>query len=205
MPQPLKLFVTEVHRAPLAGAAELNAELEAAAYGLAEDDEAGQAWCEANAYPGYTSYGSLNDLPWRFPPFAALVQALDREVVAFAEALELELAGRPLRLDSLWVNILAPGGAHSGHIHPHSAISGTYYVRVPPGGSPLKLEDPRLPLMMAAPPRQAGAAAERRTFIYLAPEVGEAILWESWLRHEVPPNQAEEDRISISFNYRWGS
>jgi uncharacterized protein (TIGR02466 family) len=29
-------------------------------------------------------------------------------------------------------------------------------------------------------------------------------MWESWLRHEVPLNQAEEDRISVSFNYAWG-
>ncbi|MEI7573769.1 MAG: putative 2OG-Fe(II) oxygenase, partial [Phenylobacterium sp.] len=28
--------------------------------------------------------------------------------------------------------------------------------------------------------------------------------WESWLRHEVPPNQARTPRISISFNYAWG-
>jgi uncharacterized protein (TIGR02466 family) len=28
-------------------------------------------------------------------------------------------------------------------------------------------------------------------------------LWESWLRHEVPPNAADEDRVSVSFNYRW--
>jgi len=26
------------------------------------------------------------------------------------------------------------------------------------------------------------------------------LLWESWLRHEVPVNRAGSDRISISFN-----
>jgi uncharacterized protein (TIGR02466 family) len=28
-------------------------------------------------------------------------------------------------------------------------------------------------------------------------------LWESWLRHEVPMNMSEEERISVSFNYNW--
>jgi uncharacterized protein (TIGR02466 family) len=28
-------------------------------------------------------------------------------------------------------------------------------------------------------------------------------LFESWLRHEVPPNPAASERISISFNYAW--
>lgn len=30
-----------------------------------------------------------------------------------------------------------------------------------------------------------------------------SLLWESWLRHEVPMNLAEEERISVSFNYEW--
>ncbi|HBL93229.1 MAG TPA: hypothetical protein DHV57_19265, partial [Hyphomonas sp.] len=45
------------------------------------------------------------------------------------------------------------------------------------------------------------APEDRRRFVYLEPEVGHAILWESWLRHEVPANMGEEPRLSISFNY----
>ena len=45
------------------------AELEATCLSVAEDDEAGQQWCEENGYPGYTSYASLADLPWRMPIF----------------------------------------------------------------------------------------------------------------------------------------
>jgi len=197
------LFVTHVHQAPLPASSELNRELIPLVQSLAEEDEAGIAWSEANAYPGYTSYGSLNDLPWRFPAFAALRDALQSVVEGFAAILQLDLRGRPLALDSLWVNVLAPGGFHSGHIHPHSVISGTYYVQTPPGCAALKLEDPRLPLMMAAPPRRTDAAPEQRSFVYLTPQAGEVVLWESWLRHEVPLHDAEEDRISISFNYRW--
>jgi uncharacterized protein (TIGR02466 family) len=33
--------------------------------------------------------------------------------------------------------------------------------------------------------------------------VGDVLLWESWLRHEVPMNMSEEERISVSFNYGW--
>jgi uncharacterized protein (TIGR02466 family) len=28
-------------------------------------------------------------------------------------------------------------------------------------------------------------------------------MWESWLRHEVPANQAKAERVSVSFNYGW--
>src|SRR6185295_16622312 len=108
---------------------------------------------------------------------------LDRHAAAFAQSLGFDLGPRGrLRMDSLWVNILKPGAAHSGHIHPHSVISGTYYVETPPGASALKLEDPRLPLMMAAPPRTADAPEAARTFVYLQPAAGTFYLWESWLR-----------------------
>jgi uncharacterized protein (TIGR02466 family) len=33
--------------------------------------------------------------------------------------------------------------------------------------------------------------------------VGQVILFESWLRHEVAPNSVNAERISVSFNYNW--
>ena len=71
------LFPTRIYRADKAGTARLNGDLEMAALSLAHDDRAGQRWCEAHGYPGYTSYSSLNDLPWRFPEFARLTKVID--------------------------------------------------------------------------------------------------------------------------------
>ncbi|MDF1671754.1 MAG: 2OG-Fe(II) oxygenase family protein [Roseovarius sp.] len=206
MPDIKSLFVTRLYRAALAEHAPAidAAELEASCYSIAQDDEAGQDWCEDNGYPGYTSYASLSDLPWRFPIFAGLVKVLDAHVAEFAKDLEFDLDGRDLKLEDIWINILPEGGTHASHIHPHSVISGTTYVAMPDGASALKLEDPRSAMMMAAPTRQKNARDEMRSFIYAAPKVGDVLLWESWLRHEVPTNMSEDDRISVSFNYGWG-
>ncbi len=195
------LFATRFYEAMLDDP-ELLAELETAALDLARDDRAGRAWCKAHAYPGYTSYASLNDLPIRHPAFADLRRALDGHVRRFVTEAFLDLGGHRLKLDSLWVNVLKGIGGHSGHIHPHSVVSGTIYVRVPEGAGGLKLEDPRLPLMMAAPLRRADAPEDARTFVYAEPSAGSVFLWESWLRHEVPAGRAKTERISISFNYR---
>jgi uncharacterized protein (TIGR02466 family) len=200
------LFATPVYQASLSTDREFenfNAELEASCRMLAAEDAAGQAWSKTHGYGGYTSYASLDDLPRRATVFGDLKTKLDRHAKAFAKELAFDLGAGRLRLDSLWVNILKPGAAHSGHIHPHSVISGTVYVSTPKGASALKLEDPRLPLMMAAPPRLADAPESARAFVYLTPEPGTVLMWESWLRHEVPANQARTDRISISFNYSW--
>ncbi len=205
MAQISSLFVTRLYHGNLHEAApHLDlAELEQSCLVIAEDDEAGQTWCEENGYPGYTSYASLTDLPWRFPIFADLVKILDHHIAEFVKDLEFDLDGRALVLEDLWINILPEGGTHSSHIHPHSVISGTTYVAMPEGASALKLEDPRLSRMMAAPTRARTARAELQPFIYVKPNVGDVLLWESWLRHEVPMNMAEDERISVSFNYRW--
>lgn len=201
------LFVTRLYQAALSerGKPVDPTELEASCWSIAEDDEAGQAWCDENGYPGYTSYASLTDLPYRFPVFKDLVRVLDKHVKAFAKDLEFDLGDRKLKLEDIWINILPPGGIHTGHLHPHSVISGTTYVAVPSGAGSIKFEDPRLAMMMAAPARKKDARPEMRTFSYVSPAVGDVLLWESWLRHEVPMNMADDDRISVSFNYRWES
>jgi uncharacterized protein (TIGR02466 family) len=159
---------------------------------LAAEDKAGRAWCREHRYPGYTSYASLDDLPQRASVFGELKRRLDRHAARFASELAFDLGPRGrLKLDSLWVNVLKSGGAHSGHIHPHSALSGTV------------LEDPRLPLMMAAPPRLADAPPSAQTFVALTPAAGTLYMWESWLRHEVLPGRAKTPRVSLSFNYAW--
>jgi uncharacterized protein (TIGR02466 family) len=202
-----RLFVTEIYRASLvadrAGKA-LNADIEQAALMLAEDDAAGRVWCRDNGYGGYTSYASLDDLPRRASCFADLARLLQKHADAFAGHLQLDLQGRKLKLDNIWVNVLAPGGAHSGHIHPHCVLSGAYYVRTPKNASAIRFEDPRLAMMMAAPLPRVDADRERQRFVHIQPATGDLLLWESWLRHEVPANQARSPRVSVSFNYRWG-
>ncbi len=201
-----QLFVTRLYEASLAGDkgfAGFNAELADDCLMIAEEDRAGRAWCRQNGYAGYTSYASLDDLPQRASSFGNLKKKLDRHAAIFAGELSFDLAGRRLVLDDIWINVLKPGGAHSGHIHPHSVLSGTYYVEIPAGASALKLEDPRLAMMMAAPTRLPDAPEDARSFVYVQPAAGTVLIWESWLRHEVPANAAKTPRISISFNYAW--
>ena len=115
--------------------------------------------------------------------------------------LAFDLPRKP-KLDSLWVNLLKPGGHHSSHLHPHSILSGTLYVEVPQGSGSIRFEDPRSGLMMAAPaaPRRRARGARARS-PRVAPRPGLLLLWESWLRHEVLPGTAKADRLSISFNF----
>ncbi len=198
------LFSTPLYHASLADSGNFDmGELEKSCWSIAQDDEAGQKWCDENNYPGYTSYASLSDLTWRSPFFEELKNLLDLHVKTFVEELDFDLEGRNLKLEDLWINILPEGGNHSAHIHPNSVISGTTYISMPSGSSAIKFEDPRHSMMMAAPSRIKDAKEYLKPFIYINPSVGDILLWESWLRHEVPANNSSEERISISFNYSW--
>lgn len=198
-------FPTLIYCAPLqpSGLPRLNAEFAEECRRLREFDAAGRRWSAANYPGGYTSYASMNELHRFSSSFEALERKLLRHVRAFARALDLDLRGRSIRLSDLWVNIMPPTAAHSLHLHPLSFISGTYYVATPPGCPGLKFEDPRLDRFMAAPPKLPRARRENQPHITYPAEAGNVILFESWLRHEVPANRVAEERISISFNFNW--
>jgi uncharacterized protein (TIGR02466 family) len=186
------LFVTNLYEAEIADGS-LLADLAKSIRGLSVDDEAGRRWSKDHGYAGYTSYASLNDLPKRDPTFHELAKVLTVHAAHFARECAWDLPRKP-KLDSLWVNLLRSGGHHSGHIHPQSIISGTLYVEVPKRSGAIRFEDPRLPLMMAAPPRAD-------SFVTVQPEPGLLLLWESWLRHEVLPGAGRGERLSISLNF----
>jgi uncharacterized protein (TIGR02466 family) len=199
------LFPTLVYEAPLAraGEREFNRRLLHECLQYRDDDAAGRAW-SATRYPGgYTSYGSLSRMHTLSPTFAALERKLHRHVRAFARILELDLEGRELAMTDCWINFMPRMVVHSLHLHPLSTLSGTYYVRTPRGSPGIKFEDPRLDRFMAAPPRRPDCRAEHRPWVTVPATAGKVVLFESWLRHEVPPNPVATERVSISFNYHW--
>ena len=169
----------------------------------AADDLAGQRWSRRNYPGGYTSYGSLCQMQRVSPTFAELERRIAPHLRAYVAALHLDMRGRKLAMTDCWINIMPPLVVHSQHIHPLATISGTYYVRTPRGCAGIKFEDPRLDRFMAAPPRRADAPAAQRPWVSVAAAAGKLVLFESWLRHEVPPNPVRSERISVSFNYSW--
>lgn len=194
-------FATLIYRSPLLtrGLRAINADLAEECDKIRAFDRAGQRW-SAESYPGgYTSYGSMDQLHRFSSTFDRLRQRIDRHVRRYADALEWEVEADQLTMTDCWLNIMPKGAAHSFHVHPQSVISGTYYVQTPRGCSPITFEDPRLTRMMAAPPRRA--EAKQRVHLRVRPRAGDVLLFESWLRHEVPTSRIDGLRISVSFNY----
>ena len=102
-----------------------------------------------------------------------------------------------LVITQLWGNRNPKGSKHHEHVHPNSIISGVFYLR----------QDPKLPPIQFAKSSQHGMKLDPRKYntynaeTFLLPcTAGELILFPSNLRHSVPVNMGEEERISLSFN-----
>lgn len=197
------LFPTLVYQAPLAKNAKsissLNKDLLKEIDILSQEDEAGIAWSEKHYPNGFTSYASANQMHLMSPTFEELEKEIKKHLTKYIKDLELNIDPKSLRMTTCWVNIMPAGAIHTSHNHPQSTISGTYYVQIPPQSSALKLEDPRYSQFMSRPPLKT--SAKNQTHISLPAKPGDVILFESWLRHEVPLNNSSKPRVSISFNY----
>jgi uncharacterized protein (TIGR02466 family) len=192
------LFPTRIWTAsmPASRARALNSRLGREARIFRGLDQGGQDWSNQNYDAGYTSYGSITDLPFRSPAFADLKRFIDREVAKYLKALKIRPTSGRIQMSTCWVNIMGRHCHHSFHLHPLSVVSGTYYVEVPRGSGAFKMEDPRLSCFMGRP-------CSENPFWTFEPRPGGLVLFESWLRHEVPANRSERERVSVSFNYDW--
>ena len=102
-----------------------------------------------------------------------------------------------LVITQLWGNRNPKGSKHHEHVHPNSIISGVFYLRQDPKLPPIQFSKSNQDSMKLDPRKYNTYNAE--TFL-LPCTSGELILFPSNLRHSVPTNMGEEERISLSFN-----
>ncbi len=197
------VFPSFLYRGSVNRAQEFNSELRREISALEKIDDHGREWSRKNYVGGYSSYSSLCNLHQTSPNFAELDKMLRPHVAKFVRKLGWNLMGRKVRMTTCWVNAMGNGSYHTLHVHPSSVLSGVYYVDVPRGSSPLKIEDPRMGLLMASPPRKATTPETQQNYMLIEAKAGNFILFESWMRHEVPPHRANKRRLSVSFNYEW--
>lgn len=167
---------------------------------LAGDDTKGRQWSATFGYQGYCSCSSHNDLHERSELFVRTADWLGKHAETFAAECGMDL-GRSLQLERMWANLLEPGGVHRSHIHARSIISGTLCLEAPRGSGATCFEDPRLPMMMAAPPRADGASEDLHSFVSVEPRAGLLLMWESWLRHEVLAGSMAGPRVVLTFDF----
>ena len=105
-------------------------------------------------------------------------------------------------LGNMWANINPFGGYNKPHVHPNALFSGVYYVKTPPNCGRLIGQDPRPGIQTCMPTRKKGQPPKHLwRDVLLQPQENRAIIFPAWLWHSVEPNQSNENRISVSFNF----
>ena len=102
-----------------------------------------------------------------------------------------------LVITQCWANRNPKGSQHHEHVHPNSIVSGVMYFQINEKLPPISFTKDRQYGMKLNPEKYNHMNSE--TFM-LPCKPGELILFPSSLRHSVPTNHGEEDRISVSFN-----
>ena len=105
-------------------------------------------------------------------------------------------------LGNMWANINYPGCYNRPHVHPNALFSGVYWIKAPQKSGNFMVYDPRPGVQMAMPDRkQKKLPSEYWREVHYEPRAGTAIMFPAWLWHEVNPNQSNDIRISVSFNF----
>jgi uncharacterized protein (TIGR02466 family) len=108
---------------------------------------------------------------------------------------------RPM-LGNMWANINYSGGYNRPHVHPNCLFSGVYYVKTQPQCGELVVNDPRPGIQTMMPARKQGQPPKHLwREAHIEPIQGRLIMFPAWLWHCVEPNQSNDMRISISFNF----
>lgn len=193
----LDLWPTTMLRRTLPGYAEANKVLAAHVLDL-----------DAKRRDMTTEYLAENLMESKHPAIGWLRQCINKTVADY-----FARAGMTYDIDwsvQGWANVNRFGDYHDLHNHPHSYLSGTYYVQMPQDGEREALEtrpDVRPGRITFYDPRGASAnmgairddpyiEAEYTVF----PEPGTLMLWPAFLYHFIHPNLSRTPRITISFN-----
>ncbi len=167
---------------------------EAAPFNAKLEAEIGRIISPRPKVPAGSNWQTPQNLHTRpaFADFVKLVETAARGVARF-----LQVDQYPMVITGCWGNINPPGAYHPTHHHPNNYLSGVYYVAVPPSGSRILFQDPR-PSMIMPRPRQFTRLTANAADAESKP--GRLLIFPAWLKHSVPANDGQTERISISFN-----
>ena len=130
-------------------------------------------------------------------------QQLVQELYKMQEEIyQEEWLDRQPKLGNMWANINYPGGYNRPHVHPNCLFSGVYYVKANKNSGVFVANDPRPGMQTMMPSRKPGRPPKHLwREVHLEPIPGRIIMFPAWLWHCVEPNQSNDIRISISFNF----
>ena len=185
-------FPTPVYIQEIPNAGELNHYLEKNILQWQKDDPKGVSKTNVN---GWHSTTDMN----RKEEYNVLTKELFN--MQFEIFKKEYLIDKPV-LGNMWANINYKGGFNRPHLHPNALFSGVYWIKAPEKSGNLMIYEPRPGVHTIMPNRKKGKLpSELWREIHYTPQAGTIVMFPAWLWHEVRPNESNDIRISVSFNF----
>jgi len=184
-------FPTPIYIFDISNAIELNASLEKNIVEWSQKDK-GVKHTNVNGWHSTTDMATKSE----YQPLINILYEAQKEIFE-----KENLDGEPI-LGNMWANINPKGGSNAAHTHPNCLYSGVYYVKTPENCGLLKFEDPNPGTNLYRPIKKEGQIEkEYWREIFYKPVAGRLIMFPAWLLHSVLPNESDDIRISISWNF----
>ena len=143
---------------------------------------------------------------WQSPPITLselpkLSSEIEKDANIFKRTF---LFKKYLKISNMWVNINNYKDSNVEHSHPHSILSGVYYVKIPKDVGLLKFISPSLDVM-----ERDWSGIEKENYNnynsehwLFKPKENMLFLFPGWLKHGVLPHSSKKERVSLSFNLK---
>ena len=185
-------FPTPVYIQEVPNAVELNHHLEKNILQWQKEDPKGVSKTNVNGWHSATDMNKNHE----YDPLSKELFAMQEEIF------EKEYLTQKPVLGNMWANINYPGGFNRPHLHPNALFSGVYWIKAPEKSGKLMLYEPRPGVHTTMPNRKKGKLPPQLwREIHYTPKAGMMVMFPAWLWHEVRPNQSNDIRISVSFNF----
>ena len=185
-------FPTPIYIKEIPNAGELNHHLEKNILQWQKEDPKGVSKTNVNGWHSTTDMNKKHE----YDPLSKELFAMQEEIF------EKEYLTQKPVLGNMWANINYPGGFNRPHLHPNALFSGVYWIKAPEKSGSLMLYEPRPGVHTTMPNRKKGKLPPQLwREIHYTPKAGMMVMFPAWLWHEVRPNQSNDIRISVSFNF----
>ena len=185
-------FPTPIYIKEIPNAGELNHHLEKNILQWQKADRKGVSKTNVNGWHSTTDMNKKHE----YDPLSKELFAMQEEIF------EKEFLTQKPVLGNMWANINYPGGFNRPHLHPNALFSGVYWIKAPEKSGKLMLYEPRPGVHTTMPNRKKGKLPPQLwREIHYTPKAGMMVMFPAWLWHEVRPNQSNDIRISVSFNF----
>ena len=185
-------FPTPVYIKELPNATQLNQYLEQKILQWKEADPKGHNRTNVNCWHSTTDMNLKEEY-----------NVLSKELFAMQDEIykKEHLKPKPV-CGNMWANVNYPGGYNRPHLHPNSLFSGVYWIKTPVKSGNLMIYDPRPGIHTTMHGRKEGPLPHQFwREIHYTPRAGTIVMFPAWLWHEVRPNESNDTRISVSFNF----